>query len=77
MAMDIKAVIALVEQLARCTTPEEEFEERKAGGVVHVDGSDEIYADAGEMEADFSDDRLMDDRAAFMDFVRRAKELMK
>ncbi|TPJ51776.1 hypothetical protein [Mesorhizobium sp. B2-6-4] len=63
-----------VQQMARLTTPEEEFEEKKAAGE-NWDGV--TYEDADEMVSDFSDDRLCDEYGAFMTMVRAAKELVK
>lgn len=58
--------------LARCTTPEQEFEQGKAGhGFVDVSA----YDDVSEYLGDFTGERLCDEYAAFMDFVRSAQEL--
>lgn len=73
-----KAALALdlVEKLARVMTPEEEFEKRKgADGFVEDNGV--TYEDVDEMVSDRSDDFLMEEYEAFMDFVRAAKEIMK
>ncbi|MER8983913.1 hypothetical protein [Mesorhizobium sp. M0843] len=67
---------AFVEQMARLTTPEEEFDARKGeDGTVNDDGV--TYDDADEMVSDMSDDRLCDEYGAFMKLVREAKELVK
>ena len=64
----------LVETLAMRMTPEEEFEKWKnEDGIVMNDGV--IYEDVDEMISDMSDDSLLDEYAAFMDFVRAAKEI--
>jgi hypothetical protein len=66
----------LVEKLARLMTPEEAFEKRKNdSGAVEDDGV--TYEDVDEMVSDMSGDQLMDEYAAFMEFVRAAKEIMK
>ncbi|ESY35712.1 hypothetical protein X748_13935 [Mesorhizobium sp. LNJC386A00] len=63
-----------VKQMARLTTPEEEFDARKGEDGKIFDGG---YEDVGEMIADFDDDRLCGEYSAFMDMVRAAKELVK
>ncbi|RUU76128.1 hypothetical protein [Mesorhizobium sp. M7A.F.Ca.MR.362.00.0.0] len=64
-----------VEQMARMTTPEQEFDAKKGDdGTVNDDGV--TYDDADEMVSDFSDDRLCDEYSAFMTMVRQAKELV-
>ena len=67
--------LALVETLARVQTPEEAFENlRDENGIVHDDGVE--YDSVDEMVSDFSDDHLMNEYEAFMDFVRAAKEIV-
>ncbi|RWN60166.1 hypothetical protein [Mesorhizobium sp.] len=65
-----------VQQMARLTTPEEEFDAKKGeDGTVYDDGI--TYDDVDEMVSDMSGDRLCDEYAAFMTMVRQAKELVK
>jgi regulator of sigma D len=65
--------LKLVERLAALTTPEEEYEERKANGDTEMDQ----YADADDMVSDMGDDRLFGEYYAFIDFIHEAKEIMK
>jgi hypothetical protein len=65
--------LKLVERLAALTTPEEEYEARKAEG----DSEMENYADADDMVSDIGDDRLFGEYHAFVEFIREAKEIMK
>lgn len=60
-----------VKQMARMTTPEEEFEAE--GG--EFDGV--AYDDVDEYVADISDERLCSEYSTFMEMVRQAKELVK
>ncbi|RWI47585.1 MAG: hypothetical protein EOR25_15655 [Mesorhizobium sp.] len=60
-----------VKQMARMTTPEEEFEAE--GG--EFDGV--TYDDVDEYVADISDERLCSEYSTFMEMVRQAKELVK
>lgn len=69
-------MIDLVQRLARLTTPEEEFEAKKdEDGEVWDDGIQ--YEDVDEMISDVSDDRLLDEYSAFVEFIKEAKELVK
>ncbi|TPL42568.1 MULTISPECIES: hypothetical protein [unclassified Mesorhizobium] len=65
-----------VEQMARLTTPEEDFEALKdEDGVARDDGV--TYDDVDEMLSDMSDERLCEEYGAFMKLVSEAKELVK
>ncbi|WP_353645707.1 hypothetical protein [Mesorhizobium sp. WSM2239] len=69
-------MIDLVQRLARLTTPEEEFEAMKdENGEVWDDGIQ--HEDVDEMVAEMSSDRLCDEYAAFVEFIKEAKELVK
>lgn len=71
-----KAIADFLRQMAQFTTPEDEFEERKGeDGKVHDDGV--TYEDADELLAEISDDRLMDEYAAFCWMIREARKLRK
>jgi len=76
MSKQVEAAWQLVSELASISTPEEQFERLKnEDGVVDNDGM--IYEDADEMISDMSDDQLVEAFAAFMEFVSRAKEIVK
>lgn len=75
---DTAAAVDFVHQMARFTTPENEWaaqrsdEEAVAADMgTHVMG----YADVDELIADMDDERLRSEYATFMDMVRRAREI--
>jgi hypothetical protein len=65
--------LKLIERLAALTTPEEEYEERKAKGDPEI----EHYADAEDMVSDIGDDRLFGEYYAFVEFIREAKDIIR
>lgn len=76
MNYDIEQMEQFVAQMARFTTPEDDFEALKdEDGVARDDGVS--YDDVDEMIADMSDERLGSEYSTFMEMVKRARELVK
>ena len=65
----INAALEFIEQMARFTTPEQEFENPD-------NKHKKNYADVCEMTADMSDERLCGDHSTFMQMVRQAQTLV-
>jgi hypothetical protein len=67
---ELDTMQSLVSDLARLTTPEQEFADP-------ANKMQAMYADADDMVADMDDERLCGEYAAFMEFVGRAQAIMK